>query len=126
MSLLVYGAIMTGSEYLKAGKNGRNNVESRVLLKKKMSAAERRENWIYLPKRLWNYFPPGSAVKVLVNGKEVEMKVNKHGYMNPAQMLWETFAQLLGFDKDRDTLVFVQYKDGKLGIACEKGTSTAC
>jgi len=106
---------------LKARRGVSNTDEPQILLNKRMSVAERHQNWIYVPKRLWNQFPPGSFVKVLVNGREVEMKINMYGYMNPSQMLWETFAQLLGFNKDRDTLVFIQYKDGKLGIACKKG-----
>jgi hypothetical protein len=94
--------------------------EVQILLKKRMHHAEKYQNWIYMPKAIRTYFPPGEVVTVMAGGREVEMKINKHGYMNPCTVLWETFAQLLEFDKNRDTLVFIKHANGRLEITCEK------
>ena len=94
--------------------------KNRVLLKKKMHSAERYQNWIYIPSKLREFFPYGTVVLVRIKGKEVLMKINKHGYMSPQTILWATFADLLNFDKEHDTLVFMRHEDGTLEIDCEK------
>lgn len=49
------------------------------------------------------------------------MKINRNGCMNPDSLIWDTFAELVDFDKKKDTLVFLRHQNGKLEIACEKG-----
>lgn len=90
-----------------------------------MHHAERYQNWIYIPTKLKDVFPRCTVVAVMVAGKKVQMKINAYGYMSPLRMLWDTFAQLLDFDKNRDTLVFIRHADGKLEITCEKDRSRA-
>jgi hypothetical protein len=95
---------MTKANEYAWDKSKARREEVRILLKKIMHHAEKYQNWIYVPKIIGNHFPPGEVVTVIIGGKEVEMKINKYGYMNPRTMLWETFAQLLQFDNNRDTL----------------------
>jgi len=89
-------------------------------LKKKMHRAERYQNWIYIPAKIRNEFPPGEIVTIKAGKKRIRMKINAFGYMNPATALWEEFTKSINFDKEHDTLVFIKHKDGTLEISTEK------
>jgi len=90
---------------------------SSLVFRKILSEGEKRENWVKVPAIAYSYFPPMSVVKVKIDGKPVPMKVNDRGYMWPELMLWDQFIRLLGFDEERDELLFERTAEGEIALS---------
>ena len=118
--------LATWEENIEVITKGRREVDvdkdrqPQVLLEKRLSSNEIRQNQIYIPTQLQDHLRPGSVVSVRVAREMVSMKINRWGMMNPERMLWDRFARLLHFDKEHDTLTFLKHKDGSIEIACKK------
>ena len=88
-----------------------------------MTRAEVPQNWFYVPSKLWEVFPPHHFVTVQVKGKPVRLKINGYGYMSPESMLSSAFYRMLGFDKERDTMVFARNRQGGIELTVERGSA---
>lgn len=84
-----------------------------------MTRAEVPQNWFYVPTKLWGTFPPNRSVTVKIKGRNVKLKINGYGYMSPDSLLSTTFYRMLGFDKERDTLVFSRNRQGEIVLTVE-------
>lgn len=90
---------------------------SSLVFRKVLTEGEKKENWVKIPASAYPYLPPMSVVKVKIHGKLVPMKVNDRGYMWPELMLWDQFVRLLGFDEERDELVFEKTAEGEIVLS---------